>query len=237
MSTEPPRLLDRVRTALRARHYSDRTEEAYIGWIKRFIFFHHKRHPMEMGTDQVNEFLSDLAQARRVSASTQNQAFSAILFLYGTVLERPLGELSGVVRATRPSRLPEVLNRSEVEAILAGMNGVALLVATLLYGTGMRLLECLRLRVKDLDFERGEIMIRDGKGRMDRRTMLPESLKRPLARHLERVRQLHQADLEEGYGSVYLPEALRGSIHPRQGNGAGNSYSRQRGAGPTRNQA
>src|SRR5688500_11556568 len=137
---------------MRARHYAVRTEEAYVGWSKRFIFFHGKQHPMEMGTDEVNAFLSDLAEARKVRVSTQNQALSALLFLYGTVLDRPLGVMTGIIRATHAPRLPEVLTRSEVEAILTRLNGVALLVATLLYGTGMRLLECLGLRVKDVDF-------------------------------------------------------------------------------------
>lgn len=203
-----PRLLDRVRSALRSRHYSFRTEQTYVGWIRRFILFHQKRHPSEMGVNEVNAFLTHLAVEMSVSASTQNQALSALLFLYGVILEQPLPEIAALVRAKRPRRLPEVLSRKEVRAVLSRMNGTPLLIATLLYGTGLRLLECLRLRTKELDFDRGEVMVRDGKGRIDRRTMLPVALRGPLASHLREVQALHEEDLAAGYGSVFLPDAL-----------------------------
>ena len=203
-----PRLLDRVRVAVRARHYSIRTEEAYVAWIRRFILFHGKRHPSEMGEKEINAFLSDLAVRGRVSASTQNQALSALLFLYRAVLHKPLPDLSDVVRAKRPRRLPVVLSRAQVRSVLTRMEGTPRIVATLLYGTGMRLLEGLRLRVHDMDFALNEILIRDGKGQKDRRTMLPIGLKNVLAGHLSHVRLLHEEDLQQGGGEVYLPDAL-----------------------------
>src|SRR5262249_12875769 len=166
-----PRLLDQVREALRSRHYSKRTESTYILWIKRFIFFHQKRHPNEMAEPEVNQFLTHLAVKEKVSASTQNQALSALLFLYRYVIERPLGDLGEVIRARRPKRLPVVFTRAEIKAVLGQMRGTERLIATLMYGTGMRLMECLRLRVKDIDFGSGEITIREGKGDKDRRTM------------------------------------------------------------------
>jgi integron integrase len=202
------KLLDRVRAALRTRHYSLRTEEAYVGWIRRFVVFHGKRHPGEMGEAEINVFVSHLATRGRVAASTQTQALSALLFLYREVLERPVESLGDVVRAKRPERLPVVLTRDEVKAVLARLDGTPLLVATLLYGTGLRLLECLRLRVKDVDFARNQILVRDGKGMKDRLTMLPVAFKEPLRRHLAAVKALHAADLAEGFGSVYLPDAL-----------------------------
>ena len=179
-----------------------------MGWIRRYILFHDKRHPKDMGAEEVQKYLTNLAVERKVSASTQNQALSALLFLYAKVLEKPFGHLDDLIRARRPKRLPEVLGRGEVRLILSQMNGTALLIATLLYGTGLRLLECLRLRVKDIDFERGEILVRDGKGRTDRRTMLPQALRGPLQEHLKAVEWLHQRDRSEGYGSVSLPGAL-----------------------------
>jgi len=204
----PLRLLDRVRAAVRTRHYSIRTEEAYAGWIRRFILFHGKRHPDEMGEAEINAFVSDLATRGRVASSTQTQALSALLFLYREVLGRPVESLGDVVRAKRPERLPVVLTRAEVSAVLARLDGSPRLVATLLYGTGMRLLECLRLRVKDVDFALNQILVRDGKGMKDRLTMLPAALRLPLQRHLAAVRELHEADLREGFGAVYLPDAL-----------------------------
>ena len=204
----PQRLLDRVRAAIRTRHYSIRTEDAYAGWVRRFIVFHGKRHPDEMGEAEINAFVSDLATRGRVAASTQTQALSALLFLYREVLGRPVDSLGDVVRAKRPERLPVVLTRDEVKAVLARLEGSPRLVATLLYGTGMRLLECLRLRVKDIDFARNQILIRDGKGMKDRLTMLPVAVRQPLQRHLAAVRALHEADLREGFGAVYLPDAL-----------------------------
>ena len=203
-----PSLLDRVRAAVRARHYSLRTEEAYAGWIRRFVLFHGERHPEEMGEAEINAFVSDLATQGRVASSTQTQALSALLFLYREVLGRPVESLGDVVRAKRPERLPVVLTRGEVKAVLAKLDGSPRLVATLLYGTGMRLLEGLRLRVKDVDFGLNQILVRDGKGMKDRLTMLPAALRQPLQRHLAAVRALHEADLREGFGSVYLPDAL-----------------------------
>jgi integron integrase len=204
----PPRLLDRVRAACRLRHYSLRTEEAYVAWIKRFILFHNKRHPLEMGAAEINAFLTDLAVVGRVSASTQNQAFSALLFLYQKVLEVDPGRIAGVVRAVRPKRLPVVLTREEVRRVIEQLDGTFALMARLLYGSGLRLLECLRLRVKDIDFGRGEITVRQGKGDKDRRTMLPTTVRADLSDHLRRVRLLHERDLSRGFGSVWLPEAL-----------------------------
>jgi integron integrase len=202
------KLLDRVRAAVRTRHYSIRTEEAYAGWIRRFVLFHGKRHPDEMGEAEINAFVSDLATRGRVASSTQTQALSALLFLYREVLGRPVESLGDVVRAKRPERLPVVLTREEVKAVLARLDCSPRLVATLLYGTGMRLMECLRLRVKDIDFALNQILVRDGKGMKDRLTMLPVALRQPLQRHLAAVQALHEADLREGFGAVYLPDAL-----------------------------
>ncbi len=203
-----PRLLDRVRGALRARHYSHRTEDAYVGWIKRYIFFHDKRHPAEMGAAEATRFLTSLAVDGHVAASTQNQALSALLFLYRDVLELDLPWLDGVVRAQRPARLPVVLTRAEVRALLQRLDGVPRLMAGLLYGAGLRVLECCRLRVQDLDFASNQIVVRGGKGDRDRITMLPAIAKAELARQLEAVRAQHQADLAAEAGWVELPTAL-----------------------------
>lgn len=203
-----PRLLDRIRAALRARRYSLRTEEAYIAWVRRFILFHGKRHPSNLGEDAINLFISDLAVRGKVSASTQTQALSALVFLYQVVLQRKLLDLGLLVRAKRPVRLPTVLSRAEVRQVLMQLDGTYRLFMTLLYGTGMRLLEGLRLRVKDLDFALDVITVRQGKGGKDRRTMLPVVLKEPLQAHLVLVRTLHERDLAEGFGAVYLPDAL-----------------------------
>jgi integron integrase len=205
---QKPKLLDEVREAIRTRHYSLRTEEAYVSWIKRFILFHGKRHPLEMGKDEITRFLSALAVHGQVSASTQNQALCALLFLYREVLSEDFGWLDDVVRAKRPQRLPVVLTRREVKALLGALEGVHWLMASLLYGAGLRLLECLRLRVKDVDFSSHQIIVRAGKGNKDRRTMLPAAVKEPLAAHLEHVRQRHQHDLAQGLGRVYVPDAL-----------------------------
>ncbi len=204
----PPRLLDQVREAIRLRHYSIRTEQAYTDWIKRFILFHGKRHPREMGAAEVERFLTHLAVEGRVAASTQNQALSALLFLYRTVLKVDLPWLGEMTRAKRPGRLPVVLTVEEVRRVLARIDGQQGLMADLLYGAGLRLLECVRLRVKDLDFEMRQITVRDGKGEKDRMTMLPQSVPEPLRAHLEKVKVLHAHDLEEGFGEVYLPYAL-----------------------------
>jgi integron integrase len=203
----PPRLLDRVRGALRARHYSFRTEKAYVAWIRRYLAFHRMRHPLEMGTAEITAFLTALAVRLHVSASTQKQAFSAVLFLYRDVLDRELTGLDRVVRAKPPLRLPLVLSRQEVATLLARLRGTPLLMASLLYGSGLRLLECARLRVKDVDFDRRELVVRDGKGRKDRVTILPSGLVLPLARHLERLRRIHDRDRARGV-AVDLPYAL-----------------------------
>ena len=203
----PPKLLDRLRAALRLRHYSLRTEDAYVQWVRRFILFHGKRHPREMGAAQINQFLTHLAVEGHVSASTQNQAFSALLFLYQQVLEVEPGLIGGVVRAKRPQRLPVVLNRLEVRSVLAALRGVPHLVGLLLSGAGLRLLDGLRLRVHDFDLVRDEILVRDGKGQKDRVTMLPRVAKPLLLQHLEEIRPLHERDRAEGYG-VWLPDAL-----------------------------
>jgi len=204
----PPKLLDQVRDRLRVKHYSLRTETQYIQWVRRFILFHGKRHPRDMGATEVEAFLTHLAVEGQVAASTQNQALSALLFLYREVLGMDLPWLEGVVRAKAPRRLPVVLTRQEVKAVLAQMSGVYRLMATLLYGTGMRLMECVRLRVKDVDFERGEILIRDGKGAKDRVTMLPQAVSDDLQAHLQGRRALFEADSRLGKGAVYLPDAL-----------------------------
>lgn len=203
-----PRLLDRVREALRVRHYSLRTEESCLHWIRRFILFHGKRHPAVMGEAEVEAFLSHLATAGKVAASTQNQALSALLFLYGKVLDRQLEWLNNVTRARRPQRLPVVLSRDEVRRIVDRIQGVRGLIVRLLYGSGMRSLECLRLRVQDLDFAYRQITVREGKGNKDRVVPLPEALAQPLLAHLARVRDRHNADLAAGFGRMYLPHAL-----------------------------
>lgn len=203
-----PRLLDEVRRCLRVRHYSIRTETVYVGWIRRFIQANHRRHPRELGGREVEAFLSLLAVRGQVAASTQNQALSALLFLYREVLKQDLPWMEKVVRAKRPLRVPTVLSVAEVRALLSAMEGRAWLMASLIYGSGLRLMECLRLRVKDVDFGRGEITVREGKGARDRRTVLPASLAPLLQREIERVRALHAADLREGFGRVWLPHAL-----------------------------
>ena len=206
-ATPKLRLLDRVRMAIRTRHYSPRTEKAYVSWIKRFIFFHDKRHPETMGEAEISAFVSYLATVRKVSASTQCQALSALLFLYRNVLRRDLN-LMEITRAKRPEQMPLVLSYDEVHAILDRMDGTPALMASLLYGSGMRLLECCRLRVKDVEMERLALRIRAGKGAKDRVTMLPETLAGPLADHLKRVRRQHERDLSRGAGFVELPFAL-----------------------------
>ena len=205
---QPGRLMEDVRRKLRVKHYSLRTEQAYTGWIRRFILASGKRHPRELGGVEVEAFLSHLATEGEVAAGTQNQALSALLFLYRNVLAIDLPWMASVVRAKRPRRLPTVLSREEVARVLAVMDGRAALIARLLYGTGMRLMEGLRLRVKDVDFARNEIIVRDGKGGKDRRTVLPRSLAELLRQEVERVRTLHAQDLAEGAGAVWLPRAL-----------------------------
>jgi len=202
------KLLDQVRDALRLKHYSIRTEEAYVDWIKRYILFHSKRHPKDMGLAQVQAFLTHLAVEGQVAASTQNQALSALLFLYREVLKIDLDTPLDAVRAKKPSRLPVVLTRAETHQVIQGLAGMYQLMAKLLYGSGLRLMECVRLRVKDIDFDLREIGVRDAKGGHERVTMLPASLVTPLQEHLQRVKLLHERDLAAGLGQVYLPYAL-----------------------------
>jgi integron integrase len=208
VSQQPPRLMDRLRAEIRLRHYSIRTEETYVDWARRFILFHGKRHPKDMGADEVTAFLSHLASERNVSASTQNQAKSALLFLYREVLGTGLPWLDEVIAAKTPRRLPVVLTQTEVRRLLDATSGTMGLMVSLLYGTGMRLLEGLRLRVKDVEFTRREIIVREGKGNKDRVTVLPENLILPMKAHLEKVKALHGRDLEAGFGEVHLPNAL-----------------------------
>lgn len=203
-----PKLLDQVRGAIRLKHYSMRTEQIYLDWIRRFILFHKKRHPAEMAESEVTEFLTYLARDGHVASSTQNQALSAILFLYKQVLKREIGWLDGVERAKKPVRLPVVLTKDEARKLFAHLHGMHRVMAGLLYGSGLRLMECVRLRVKDVDFGYLRITVRDGKGAKDRVTMLPTNLVQPLQRHLQKVRAQHEEDLEGGYGAVYLPTAL-----------------------------
>jgi integron integrase len=211
MSTTPhqrPKLLDEIRTLLRFKHYSLRTEEAYLGWIKRFILFHRKRHPREMGAEEVTAFLSHLASHGHVAAATQNQALAALLFLYKEVLAIDLPWLTDIERARKPKRLPVVLSRDEVDRLMSRLEGTHALMARMIYGTGMRLMECLRLRIKDVDFDHREIVIREGKGGKDRITMLPNTLVPPLRDHLHGVRTLFETDRRKNIPGVYLPDAL-----------------------------
>lgn len=205
---QPPRLLDQLRQALRTRHYSIRTEESYVAWVRRYILHHGVRHPAELGSQEVVGFLSHLALRRRVSASTQNQALSALLFLYRVVLRRELEGLDQTVRARRPRRLPVVLSRGEVTRLLARLEGTPQLMALLLYGSGLRLMECVRLRVQEIDFANRQLRIRDAKGRRDRAALLPAAALGPLRRHLRRRREQHARDLADGAGSAWLPDAL-----------------------------
>ena len=219
---DQPRLLDQVRGVIRRLHYSIRTEQTYVDWIRRFILylikarllpvrfilFHQKRHPAEMAVPEVEAFLTHLAVQGKVAASTQNQALNAIVFLYRQVLKRELGWLEEVERAKKPARLPVVFTREEARAVLSRLDGIRWVMASLLYGSGLRLMECTRLRVKDVDFDQHQLIVRDGKGGKDRITMLPDRLVEPLRTHLDKVAVLHKKDLSEGFGAVYLPFAL-----------------------------
>jgi len=207
-SAAAPRLTDQVRDALRRKHYSYRTEKTYLHWIRRFIYFHDKRHPRDMAEPQIAKFLTHLAVERRVSASTQNQALNAILFLYKQVIGREIGLIQGVVRAKRGERLPVVLTREEVNAVLARLTGRDWLMACLMYGAGLRVTECLRLRVKDLDFGMNQIVVRDGKGQKDRVTPLPTTVVTALKQQIDEVRRVREGDLADGFGEVSLPFAL-----------------------------
>ena len=205
---KPPRLHDQVRDTIRRKHFSLRTEQTYVHWIKRFILFHGKRHPREMGAVEATAFLTHLARDRHVASATQNQGLNAILFLYREVLGTPLGWLEGLDRAKRPNRVPTVLTQDEAARLGSQFEGTIWLMASLLYGAGLRLMECLRLRVKDVDFGYGQLLVRDGKGGKDRVTMLPRTVVEPLKQHLVRVKSLHERDLAEGYGEVEMPYAL-----------------------------
>ena len=204
----PKKLLDQVRDVIQTKHYSIRTEQAYVDWIRRYILFHNKRHPNEMGSREIETFLTHLAVERNVAASTQNQALSALLFLYRHVLKKDLDGPIDSVRAKKPKRLPTVLTKEEAFQVISFLSGRQQLMAKLLYGSGMRLLEGVRLRVKDIDFAQRQIIIRDAKGHKDRVTMLPDVLRQPLQEHLHHVKLLHDQDLAQGYGAVYLPYAL-----------------------------
>jgi integron integrase len=204
----PKKLLDQLCDVIRLKHYSIRTEEAYVSWARRYILFHNKRHPKDMGSQEIEAFLTHLAVGQKVAASTQNQALNALLFLYRHVLRQDLDLPIEAIRAKRPKRLPTVMTREEVQRVLAALSGTHQLISKVLYGSGLRLVECLRLRVKDVDFAQHQIIVRGGKGMLDRITILPDSLIKPLQEHLPRVPMLHQQDLADGYGAVYLPLAL-----------------------------
>jgi integron integrase len=203
-----PKLLDQVRTVARVRHFSLSTERAYVAWIRRFILFHNKKHPIEMAEAEIRQFISNLAVDAKISASTQTVALSAILFLYRDVLKKTLPYIDHIERAKPSKKLPVVFTRSEVQAVLARLNGTHHLIASLLYGSGLRLMEAIRLRIKDIDFQRSEITVREGKGGKDRVTILPDSMVENLQAHLKKVRILHQDDLKAGYGRTQLPFAL-----------------------------
>jgi integron integrase len=203
------KLLDQYRDTLRVKHYSHRTEETYVNWVRQFILYHQKRHPREMGVHEINQYITHLAVERRFAASTQNQALSAILFLYRHVLGLELDESAlPALRPAKPKRIPTVLSRAEVKAVIQNMDGIYQIMARLMYGSGLRIIETLRLRVKDLDFHNHQIIVRDGKGGDDRVTVFPDTLLEPLRLHLNYVRALHEKDLAAGYGTVYLPNAL-----------------------------
>jgi site-specific recombinase XerD len=219
-----PKLLDQVRQAIHARHYSPKTEESYVHCIKRFIFFHSKRHPAGMGEREIAQFLSSLASELRVSASAQNQALNGILFLYRAVMRKEIGYVDGVIRAKRPHRLPVVLTRQEVKSILGMLDRSDWLMVMLLYGAGLRLMECLQLRIKDIDFTSNQIIVRAGKGDKDRHTMFPTAVKEPLAKHVEIIKEQHRRDLERGLGRVALPNALDRKYPTPEKSGAGNGY-------------
>ena len=208
MEKKPQKLLDQVREVIRLKHYAYRTEQTYVNWIKRFILFHNKRHPIEMGSDEVETYISYLANERQVAASTQNQALSAIIFLYRYVLQKEIIIASDIIRPVRPARLPTVLSHQEAMLVISKMSGTPKLVTQLLYGSGLRITECLRLRIKDLDFANHQIIVRDGKGENDRATILPDALVSSLKSQVEIARLFHQRDLKEGFDEVSLPYAL-----------------------------
>lgn len=208
MSHPPVKLLDQVRSRIRLKGYSIRTEKSYVEWIRRFILFHNKRHPKEMGKAEIESFLSHLVLQRNVASSTQNQAFNAILFLYDQVLEVKMPEEIQSIRSKKPVRVPTVMTHKEINKMIAAMSGVHQLMAKMMYGCGLQVLECLRLRVKDIDFALNQIVVRDGKGKKDRITVLPDGIKVDIEVHLQYVMRIHQEDLRRGFGRVYLPHAL-----------------------------
>lgn len=222
MEKPPKKLLEQVKDRIRLKHYSYRTEDTYIQWIRRYILFHNKRHPKEMGVPEIEAFLSHLAVNSQVSASTQNQALSAILFLYQQVLNQELDGRVNALRAKRPEHLPTVLTPEEVSAVLSQMSGVHRLIVQILYGSGLRQAECLELRIKDLDFQQSQIIVRSGKGGKDRLTPMPKKLIEPLQDHLRIVQRTHQQDLERGHGQIPLPFALAKKIQPLNEIGFGN---------------
>ncbi|MBC8180808.1 integron integrase [candidate division KSB1 bacterium] len=205
---QKPKLLDQVRAAIRTKHYSIRTEESYVSWVKRFILFHNKEHPKDLGEKEINEFLTHLAVKENVAASTQNQALCAIIFLYKHVLKIEIGDLGEMVWAKKPQKEPVVFTQLEAEKILDKLKGKYWIMAMFLYGSGLRLLECLRLRIKDIDFDYKSVTVRDGKGQKDRTTILADKIVDPLKKHIDNTKVLHEKDLANGYGSVYIPYAL-----------------------------
>ena len=209
MNKPPKRLLDQTRDILRLKHYSIRTEQSYLSWIKRYIIFHDKRHPKDMSKKEIESFLTHLAVNSKVAASTQNQAFNALLFLYRDVLKVDMDFEINAIRAKRSVRLPVVMTKDETLKVIAFLTGMNKLIAKLLYGSGLRLMECLRLRIKDIDFDMSQVIVRDGKGAKDRVTILPENVKSEIKTHLEKVKAIHKDDLSRGYGRVYLPYALK----------------------------
>jgi len=206
--THPPKLLEQVKQSLRTKHYSYRTEKSYISWIKQFVLFHGKRHPKDMGEKEISEFLTHLAVKRRVSSSTQNQALCAIVFLYKHVLKKELGDFGDLIWAKKPTSIPVVLTKKEVKSILSELHGKPYLIGHLLYGSGLRLIEVLRLRVHNIDFDYNQITVIEGKGAKSRITMLPETIKTPLKLYLQKIKKIHEKDLKNGYGSVEMPYAL-----------------------------
>ena len=208
MIPKSPKLLDKVRNRIRVKGYSIRTEKSYTSWIKRYIYFHGKKHPQEMGKPEIEAFLSHLAVIGNVAASTQNQAFNALLFLYKQVLNMELPDDINAIRSKKPVRLPTVLSKDDVLSVLQAMTGTHQLMAKILYGSGLRSIECIRLRVKDIQFNMNQIVVRDGKGKKDRVTMLPDDIKPDIVKHLKYVKHLHEDDLSKGFGRVYLPYAL-----------------------------
>jgi integrase len=225
--SQKPKLIDQVRQAIRTRHYSDKTEKAYVHWIKRYIFFHDKRHPQEMAEAEIASFLSSLASDGHVSASTQNQAFNALLFLYKEVLDKKIGLIDGVVRAKRPLRLPVVLTKEEVKKVIDRMSGAPRLMAILLYGGGLRLMECCHLRVKDIDFSRNEIVVRAGKGDKDRHTMLPTAIKESLFRHIKRFDVNIRTISGKDWVALHCRTRSIASIRTPVKSGAGSGYSQR----------